>query len=296
MKRAFNQSSSLAIPLMLLSLTGVTAAQPSSAPVPAAVPGSEASAAGAGAATPTAAPAAAPEAIAEPLEPAPGAPPPAAEAPPPSPAPAPPPSATPAEPPASDYDGPPLLFDRKKHHLGAYGGLGVAYTRMLHRDGVVANLEASALVDHRASLGVAAYAFSRTPRGPARLDGTRREYAAAYGGLVARYAVYTNFPVYASFGVLIGGGGLGLYDEPDEDWDDDGDDWRDDDDDEWHEGRVEAFFVAQPDITLHVNATRWLRFGVTGGYRFATAVSEFGYDATAMSGAVVGGNIQFGWF
>jgi hypothetical protein len=54
--------------------------------------------------------------------------------------------------------------------------------------------------------------------------------------------------------------------------------------------------VVQPDITLHVNATRWLRFGVTGGYRFATAVDRWHYSAQDMSGAVVGANIELGWF
>ena len=60
--------------------------------------------------------------------------------------------------------------------------------------------------------------------------------------------------------------------------------------------QVEGYFVVQPDLSLHANATRWLRFGVTGGYRFASAVKHFGYDGTAMSGAVVGGNVEFGWF
>ena len=48
--------------------------------------------------------------------------------------------------------------------------------------------------------------------------------------------------------------------------------------------------------SLHVNATRWLRFGLTGGYRVATAVDDFDYGGDSMGGVVVGGNIEFGWF
>ena len=40
----------------------------------------------------------------------------------------------------------------------------------------------------------------------------------------------------------------------------------------------------------------WLRFGLTFGYRFATAVDQFDFQGGDMSGPVVGGNIQAGWF
>jgi hypothetical protein len=197
----------------------------------------------------------------------------------------------------SAYDGPPLLLGPGKLKLGAYGSLGVAYTHMLHRDGVATSVAAAVLVDHRFSIGLAGSLFSRTPKGPLAADGAPREFSTVYGGLLLRYAAFAaDFPVYGSLGVLVGGGALVLRDE----WDyyrrdRDGDL---DSDDEYATRRemAEGYFVAQPDITLHVNATRWLRFGVTGGYRFASAVRRFGYDGTAMSGAVVGGNIELGWF
>jgi hypothetical protein len=196
----------------------------------------------------------------------------------------------------SAYDGPPLLLGPGKLKLGAYGSLGVAYTHMLHRDGVATDFAAAVLIDHRISMGLAGYVFSRTPKGPANYDGTPREFSTVYGGLLLRYAVFADFPVYGSLGVLVGGGALVLRDR----WDyyrrDRDVDVDDDDDYVTRRETAEGYFVAQPDITLHVNATRWLRFGVTGGYRFATAVQRFGYDSTAMSGAVVGGNIELGWF
>ncbi len=194
------------------------------------------------------------------------------------------------------YDGPPLLLGPGKVKLGAYGSLGVAYTHMLHRDGVATDFAAAVLIDHRISIGLAGYLFSRTPKGPANLDGTPREFSTVYGGLLLRYAVFADFPVYGSLGVLVGGGALVLRDR----WDyyrrDRDLELEDEDDYVTRRETAEGYFVAQPDITLHVNATRWLRFGVTGGYRFATAVERFGYDSTAMSGAVVGGNVELGWF
>ena len=57
----------------------------------------------------------------------------------------------------------------------------------------------------------------------------------------------------------------------------------------------DGYFVIQPDITLHTNVTRWLRFGITGGYRFAGPVDDGDFDGDALRGVVVGGNIQAGW-
>ncbi len=52
----------------------------------------------------------------------------------------------------------------------------------------------------------------------------------------------------------------------------------------------------QPDVSIQVNATRWLRFSPTAGYRVATAVESFRYQADDIGGVVLGGNVQMGWF
>ena len=192
---------------------------------------------------------------------------------------------------AQPYNGPPLLLGSGKTAVGAYGGLGVAYTHMLHRDGVVTDLELAVLAAHRLSFGLAGYVFSRTPSGPQALDGTRQAYAAGYGGLLLRYATFGDFPVYASIGMLVGGGVLNLHPADFSSSEHHSDDCCYD-----ASTANEGFFVFQPDISLHANATRWLRFSATGGYRFATAAKRFGYDHTALGGAVVGGSIELGWF
>jgi|GEM_PF-1589765 len=186
-----------------------------------------------------------------------------------------------------EYDGPPLLLGdkKKKLTLGGYGGPTIAYTHMLRRDGVLIGGEGAVLIDHRLSFGGAGYVFSRTPDGPAAADGTAREFFTGYGGFLIRYAVYSQIPVYASFGTLIGGGALTLAPRH-----------QDDDDTSDDHVQTRGFFVLQPDVSLHVNATRWLRFGLTFGYRIATAVDHFAYQSNEMSGPIVGGNFQGGWF
>ncbi|HVU05979.1 MAG TPA: hypothetical protein VHE30_29720, partial [Polyangiaceae bacterium] len=101
----------------------------------------------------------------------------------------------------SEYDGPPTLV-RGSHRpkLGGYASFGGAYTHMLGRDGGLMSLEAAFLLDHRFSIGFAGYGFTRTPSGPADVDGTPRQFAAGYGGLAVRYSLVSDLPVYATVG------------------------------------------------------------------------------------------------
>ena len=54
--------------------------------------------------------------------------------------------------------------------------------------------------------------------------------------------------------------------------------------------------MIQPEATAHLNLTRWMRLGVTLGYRQALAVDKFDGDNDSLSGLVAGGHVQFGVF
>jgi hypothetical protein len=196
------------------------------------------------------------------------------------------------------YDGPPLLLGNgKKVKVGAYASMGGAYTRMLGRDSGLVSFEAALLLDHRLSLGVAGYGFTRTPRGPQASDGTAQQFGAGYGGLALRYSVFApGLPIYGTFGLVLGAGAVNLH--RDDGWDDEAswDDGFNRDDRNWDAGRFDPFLFAQPEIALNANATRWLRLGATLGYRFTGGVSRFGLGNSDMSGIVAGANIAVGWF
>ena len=209
-------------------------------------------------------------------------------------------AAAPAQKPARDaYDGPPLLLGNgKQFKVGGYGSLGGAYTRLMGRDSGLMSLEAAFLLDHRLSLGVIGYGFTRTPSGPDAIDGTPQEFGAGYGGVAVRYSVFSGLPVYGTFGLVLGAGAIALHrDNGWNDEDDWGDDWDSDDDGhDWRSVRVDPFLFAQPEVALNANATRWLRFGATLGYRFTGGVGRFGLEESDINGIVAGGNIQLGWF
>jgi hypothetical protein len=211
----------------------------------------------------------------------------------------PPSAAAPNTTPARDsYTGPPtLLGDGKKVKVGAYAGLGGAYTRLMGEDSGLVSFEVAVLLDHRLSLGLAGYAFTRTPRGPVGTDGAAQQFGAGYGGLALRYSVFGGLPVYGTFGLVLGAGAVNLH--RDDGWDneaswDDGYSTRDDRN--WDAGRFDTFLFAQPELALNSNVTRWLRLGATVGYRFTGGIGRFGLAESDLNGLVVGGNIQLGWF
>lgn len=69
--------------------------------------------------------------------------------------------------------------------------------------------------------------------------------------------------------------------------------WDDCDDDA--DRRNAGYFVVQPDIAVHANVTRRLRFSVPGGYRAASSASDLGYGSSTLSGLVAGGSVDIGW-
>jgi len=207
-------------------------------------------------------------------------------------------AATPPAAPARDgYEGPPLLVGGgKKVKLGGYGGIGGGYTRLMGEASGFVSLEGALLFDHRLSLGVAGYAFTRAPAGPLANDGEAQQFGAGYGGLALRYSVFGSLPVYGTFGVVMGVGAVNLrradgfsYEAT----------WRDgsyQDNRDWQNGRFDPFLFVQPELALNANVTRWLRFGATAGYRFSGGVGRFGLRESDLNGVLLGGNIQLGWF
>jgi hypothetical protein len=187
---------------------------------------------------------------------------------------------------AEDDQGPPLLFG-KSLDVGGYGGLDVAYSRMFGRDGVVAGAQGAVLINHRLALGIAGYGWSNPLDGPAAPNGDARRFETGYGGFTAHYSVYFDqLPIYFTVGALVGAGAIDLTDE------------NHDDGFSGFEDRPseDVFAVFQPDVAVHANLTKWMRVGLTAGYRLTSGVDHLGFKESDVNGLMVGGQIQFGAF
>jgi len=159
--------------------------------------------------------------------------------------------------------------------------LTVFYSSVDGHPGVLLGGEGALLLDHSLSIGVAAFGWTRDDvYGPDDALGDPRKLRFGYGGGVVRYAWKTGYPLYPSFGVLIGAGALGLQHR----WDD-----------EVRRDDTDRFFVLEPQAQLHLNITRWMRAGLQLGYRVTSGVAKFDYTESDFDGLTLGGNLQFGW-
>lgn len=197
-------------------------------------------------------------------------------------------SAPPAAEPPATFSGPRPLFgaDGQKIHVGGFGGLSAGGTWMNDQTGALLGVEGGVILDHRLVLGLSAYGLASEINGPRFENGNESLFAFGYGGLTMRYQIVGEGPIYGSVGTLIGGGALTLIEKLDEtDWD-----W----DDENAEG--DLFFVVEPSVQLHANFTRWMRMGISAGYRVVSGVNNYGLTEADLRGLSFGANLQFGWF
>jgi hypothetical protein len=159
------------------------------------------------------------------------------------------------------------LFDTPVS-FGGYAGVGFRYSRLFGRDGFVAGAEMALLLSHRLAIGVSGYGGDSDP-GDALSFG--------YGGVVVRYHFpLQSSPFYLSLGALTAAGAVS----------DDSDDSSDGDDD--------AVFVFEPQVSGHLNVTRWLRVGVDVGYRLVSGSER--YPARNLRSPIAGFHAELGWF
>jgi hypothetical protein len=179
--------------------------------------------------------------------------------------------------------GPPLLFG-KSLDVGGYGGVDVAYARMFGRDGALVGGQGAVLINHRLALGIAGYGWSNPQDGPSALNGDAQRFETGYGGFTVHYSLYFDqLPVYLTVGALVGGGAIDLTDEKHSEGYQDS-------------ASTDVFTVVQPDVAVHANLTRWMRVGLTAGYRITSGVNRLGFQESDVNGVMVGGQIQFGSF
>jgi hypothetical protein len=108
-----------------------------------------------------------------------------------------------------------------------------------------------------------------------------------YGGAIVRYHFFSQEMTNVSVGALLGAGGLVIAT-----WDGEGRDW----DADYSHKRSDAVFVFEPQVGGHMNVTRWLRVGISAGYRLVSGVNTEGLSSGDLAGPTLGGTVMGGWF
>lgn len=193
------------------------------------------------------------------------------------------------EPSVSKRKAPAVLISGTDLTLSGYGGVYSRYSEVGETEGWFAGGRAGLIVNDNFSFGAAGMGLV-TPSSREEISG--HEYSGlydtvefGYGGFLAEYYINPKSLVNFQVGVLVGGGGLVFsYDTEDDD---------DDDDNTYGNDKI---FVAEPELNVFVNLTRFCRLGVGVSYRYVTGIGSEEIENADFNGPAASAMVQFGWF
>jgi hypothetical protein len=152
-------------------------------------------------------------------------------------------------------------FMGHNNSVGGYGALTMQYSQINNRDAFLFGAKGGILMGHMVGMGLAINGFF-TDKFYDHTTGNTQHLAGGYGGFFFEPILLPKYPVHVSFPVLIGGGGIGLYNNHD------GNSW----DGHFSSEASDAFMVIEPGIDVEMNITHFFRFCIGARYRYTTDV------------------------
>ena len=146
------------------------------------------------------------------------------------------------------------LFEKGPRDFGGFGGPMYRVTQVAGETMSIGGGGGAFLINRRFAIG--GMGVGGSSRVDAIIEGTpvRGEIDFGYGGFTLEVITRPSKLFHATYGVLLGGGGVSV--------------WPDNLRPRNSSDVGEAFGVAEPQVGIEVNVVRWMRIGVTGGYRF----------------------------
>jgi len=146
------------------------------------------------------------------------------------------------------------LFGNGPRDIGGFGGPIYRVTQLSGETMALVGGGGGVLINRRFILG--GMGVGGTNHVDAIIGGTplRGEMDFGYGGVTLGVITRPSKLVHATYGLMIGGGGISV--------------WPDDLRPRNPSDSTEYFGVAEPQVGLELNVTKWMRLGLTGGYRF----------------------------
>lgn len=107
-----------------------------------------------------------------------------------------------------------------------------------------------------------------------------RQLTMGYGGLYLEQMFAPTKVIHVAVGTLLGGGGASWMDRQDR----------------RVQTPTDGFFVIEPEVSIEVNVTRFLRIGLTGSYRRISGLGLAGLPTGTFNGPTGGVAFKFGRF
>lgn len=183
------------------------------------------------------------------------------------------------------------LFGGDETTHGGYGGLAVNWSQIDGKDAVLVGIRGGWIINHGISIGLGGYGFANDLSYNKTIDNIKGDYAMAggYGGLVIEPIIGAKWPVHVSIPILIGAGGVSLYNNNYYPYDPYHDYY-------YYPESASAFFVLEPGIEVELNMVKFMRIAVGGYYRYTSGLDLAATDTHALDGFSVGVVLKFGKF
>jgi len=162
---------------------------------------------------------------------------------------------------------------------GGYGGPRIGYTRIAGNDAMLVGGEGGWILNHHFIIGGAGFGLVTQQPAPGALA-TTDDLSLGYGGLLVGYTVRPHHLVHGTFGVLVGGGGVGSHARA-------GGASR---------AGNDAFFVLEPNATMEVNLVEHVRAGLGLSLRLVRGIDTDGLSNGDLSGVTGSMIVKFGKF
>jgi hypothetical protein len=179
------------------------------------------------------------------------------------------------------------IFSKRRSN-GGYGAFSVAYSEIGGRDGLVTGGRGAFIFDHTLAIGIAGYGFANNLDYHGHANEYEYSLAGGYAGLLIEPIIAGKSPVHISFPIIIGMGGVSLFENYGwESWDD------------HHQASSfgdDVFFVVEPAAELEFNMARFFRLAVYASYRYTSEIELYQTEKDALNGFNFGMTFKFGRF
>jgi hypothetical protein len=181
----------------------------------------------------------------------------------------------------------------KKISHGGYGAISIGYTQIDNKDVMTLGGRAGWLIDHHITLGFMGTAFVNSiyvdgywPTEDGFYDGYY--LVGGYGGFFIEPIIAPNFPIHASFPILIGGGGLALNDYTWHDYD-----WEYD---YYEPFDWDSYFIFEPGVEIELNVVKFFRVAFGASYRLTSSLHMAYVPKDMLNGFNANVSLKFGKF